>query len=452
MSERAVPLQGFIELSTLTASDSGTKTEVKNRIQPREAPLSPLPLPSPRPSSAESILPLPKNYTFRIFALVSNRVGTTTLHSFFSKQKVPCLHFSSYGKTNTKLRGYFDMGTVLEDFYATNRSLMSPSGEFLRRVYKRPKNIPRSLGTTIHKVTRTVKAYDAIKYVWLTSPSKPNVLKFFQDVIFFSDISGVLKKSSCHMHCLRWLFFLNIPDPVMHVQLFKGINTTYFSQIIHNAATTFPVLTDFFSRQRPLFHKLSMNEIVVPHSNADSFCQLSTLQSSVYLYEVLDHTYGREMKYVLNIRPVKHWILSKSDHYFQKDLKIEIRFCKFTSMIFSNASLMSEDSKGSIAQHLVHLQWFWKWYDYLCGILHYFGEQRIGKDVVVFDIENDNPSKLVSFFRKFGLRLRASFYGHAHWSHSKKSSDDPHANILPMIHTATSEYDQIHRVCGIRLH
>ncbi|ETO07688.1 hypothetical protein RFI_29703 [Reticulomyxa filosa] len=256
-------------------------------------------------------------------------------------------------------------------------------------------------------------------------------------VNILKDVSPLVR-FPCAFHCLNFARILKHKHlPLKNSRLFllrktllQGMNKTYWLKVISNVGRVLPLYK------------------VLPKSSSKASCLGETPQRPRYWFPVLDRTYTYEMKYVLNIRSVKHWIMSKSDAFEHKYLLSQLGICKFQKM--ANSSMM--------AMQMVHFQWYWQWYQYICSILHYFGTDRLNRDVVVFDVENDSPDKLVDFFRPLGLSLDASLFGHSHWSHKKikkkftgKRSQEQfyQKTVLPMILTHPNEYVQIRTICEI---
>ncbi|ETO28273.1 hypothetical protein RFI_08861 [Reticulomyxa filosa] len=450
-------------------SPKSTITLMENRVE-NEPPK----MKKSKKKRRSSLLPLPAEYKFRIFALVSNRVGTTTLFKFFSDNGVPSLHGNTKS-TSEFVKMQYDLTPIVMDYLKHNKSRNSTSAKMLRLIYPRMQQLERLKGRT----TRMIKAVDIMRYEWTMHPSTTtaycNVLKAFQSIVFFSDISGAVSVS-CAQQCLhfaKYLYFfvnkksrIHIHDPLLHSyhrsKYHQHQHQHQHQQRRHNthhgnnssSAAVVDVLLQHMNRSYwlPLIEHISHFLPIIdplPRSSSHAKCKKTTTThkrltfGARYWFEILDRTYGSEMKYILNIRPVKHWLLSKSDAFEHKYLLHQMRLCKFHKMTANN----------TLALHLAHFQWYWQWYHYICSTLHYFGKERLNRDIIVFDVESDHPSKLTGFFSSFGLVLNQTLYGHAHWSHSKQTHSKSReqfyqTSILPMIRTLPNEYDQIKLICG----
>ncbi len=75
------------------------------------------------------------------------------------------------------------------------------------------------------------------------------------------------------------------------------------------------------------------------------------------------------------------------------------------------------------------LSFYIKWYVYNFHALRYFdSKKRIGKDLLIFDIENDDPSKIGEFLEPLKEKLRvekwdSEAFGHGHDTHLRKKEE-----------------------------
>merc|ERR1712228_280860 len=58
-------------------------------------------------------------------------------------------------------------------------------------------------------------------------------------------------------------------------------------------------------------------------------------------------------------------------------------------------------------------QWKVLWYQYHCNLLKYFKKNNLMDKLIIFDVENDSPDKLVNFFANFNFTLDPSLYPHS---------------------------------------
>eukprot|EP01084_Bolivina_argentea_P221206 374710_1 len=113
--------------------------------------------------------------------------------------------------------------------------------------------------------------------------------------------------------------------------------------------------------------------------------------------QILNKQYPNS-KYILNIRNVNHWLKSRYTYsyngkkYTNDKIIRKLRHC--CRIKYNESGLV----------------YAWKsiWYQYICELLEYFNKNNITDDLLIFDIENDNINKLVSFFEKHNLILNAS--------------------------------------------
>ena len=167
--------------------------------------------------------------------------------------------------------------------------------------------------------------------------------------------------------------------------------------------------------------------------------------NNVKWFEILDSQYSNA-KFILNIRSFGHWlksrILFQNGEYFEELLK------KINKNVDCNnkriASLIKNHGLADL-QDIGYQMHFEKideialvkylkiqWYSYMCQVLQYFDAKYrnidaningIGKDLLIFDIENDEASKLTSFFDDTELQ---GWLQKAYWTqtHDTENNDD----------------------------
>ena len=111
-------------------------------------------------------------------------------------------------------------------------------------------------------------------------------------------------------------------------------------------------------------------------------------------FQVLNDEYPKSL-YILNIRPIKHWIRSK------------FTFC--WSGCVATHILHQKEMHHQFHSHIEILNgWKQLWYKYICYLIQYFISHSMMDRLIIFDIENDSYDKLMSFFAKYDILLDAT--------------------------------------------
>eukprot|EP01083_Nonionella_stella_P021748 60235_1 len=103
-------------------------------------------------------------------------------------------------------------------------------------------------------------------------------------------------------------------------------------------------------------------------------------------FQILTKQYTNA-KFILNIRNVNHWIRSRFTYNAGTD-SVKRRY--------NNVYKTDID---------VIRAWKTVWYRYICDLLRYFEDNDIVDNLVIFDIEREDPSKLVFFFKQYNVTL-----------------------------------------------
>jgi hypothetical protein len=110
---------------------------------------------------------------------------------------------------------------------------------------------------------------------------------------------------------------------------------------------------------------------------------MGVFYSHIYYYELLDKQYPNS-KFILNTRNVDNWIKSRLNHKFSGITGY------YASYIMSRLNLNSEQLLD---------KWRLEWDNHHTEVKEYF--KRRDDDFLIFDIEYDDPQKIVNFFKKF---------------------------------------------------
>ena len=156
-------------------------------------------------------------------------------------------------------------------------------------------------------------------------------------------------------------------------------------------------------------------------------------------YQIIDKQYGNCSLFILNIRNVDHWLKSRTEYRSGND------YWKFWSH-YGFRPIFDRNDKNwnkSLTKEEVNYYWKLDYYDYVCNLLKYFQnhENPMRKyDLLLFDLENDNPRKIADFVKPHGYDLNAKLWGHAHLEHVY---DENTTNTL-------SPIDDIKHVCNLQ--
>jgi hypothetical protein len=105
--------------------------------------------------------------------------------------------------------------------------------------------------------------------------------------------------------------------------------------------------------------------------------------SHIRFYRLLDEQYPKS-KFILNTRNVKNWIESRLNH-------------RFAGMTGFYADYIMSRLNINLEQLLD--KWCLEWDNHHKDVLEHFEGRE--DDLLIFDIENDDPQKIVDFLKKF---------------------------------------------------
>jgi hypothetical protein len=108
------------------------------------------------------------------------------------------------------------------------------------------------------------------------------------------------------------------------------------------------------------------------------------IYAHVDYYKVLDAQYP-DSKFILNTRNVEDWIKSRS-HFFMTPGGDKAEYLNYAKIVHKT------DTQG------VHNLWRKQWEDHHKDVKEYFASRP--KDLLVYNIDTDDSSKLLAFFRE----------------------------------------------------
>lgn len=113
-------------------------------------------------------------------------------------------------------------------------------------------------------------------------------------------------------------------------------------------------------------------------------------------YEILTKQYKNSL-FILNIRQINHWL--KSQYTYSRKPK------QFGFIVNHIKGRWPNVFKTDID---VIRGWKIIWYRYICRLLTYFKINKFIHRLIIFEIDKDNVTKLVNFFKKYNLNLNQS--------------------------------------------
>eukprot|EP01084_Bolivina_argentea_P151473 264372_1 len=176
----------------------------------------------------------------------------------------------------------------------------------------------------------------------------------------------------------------------------------------HNFNYTLPdIMTNLYLKNESFFSSNLFNQYMF-YSDFGVYPGYPTIHNfTIPWYKILLNKYPSvNIKFILNIRNVNHWLKSR---YFHGTLD---NATLFISNWYNNKSILVEHGHpyGNIQIEAGILQqWKYIWYKYICNLLKYFNNNN-SDNLLIFDVEKDSIYKLIYFFNKFNLKLNASLY------------------------------------------
>lgn len=131
------------------------------------------------------------------------------------------------------------------------------------------------------------------------------------------------------------------------------------------------------------------------------------INAAMLYFKELDQQYPGS-KFILNTRNKKAWLKSRSKHPVNKNGR--------TNLLAANAKMLQLSEKEVLAL------WSKEWDQHHQAVITYFKDRP--QDLLIFDIDNDSPQKLVDFFQD-NFVLDA-----AHYMHKNKTNN--HVDDTPV--------------------
>eukprot|EP01084_Bolivina_argentea_P148756 260009_1 len=136
-----------------------------------------------------------------------------------------------------------------------------------------------------------------------------------------------------------------------------------------------------------------------------------------FWFELLDKQYPCS-KFILNIRPLNEWLISRSEHKvkYKRNQYIN-QYWQLHSFFYFRALKDRNKSNWNIdltKQEVLKI-WTEDWYWYNCYVINYFKSRNRMNDLLIFDVTNDDIQKLIEFFDN---KLNAMHWKHTNWKHN----------------------------------
>ena len=175
--------------------------------------------------------------------------------------------------------------------------------------------------------------------------------------------------------------FLSEPSKSKIFQIgFKRCGTTFiqafcqdmkYNSVHWDGGKLASVIRDNFENNRPLLQGYDV---------FDAFTAMENVEHNIYAhvqyYKELDRQYPNS-KFILNTGNVKTWI----------DKRLQMK--DYVETCMKNLGVDNEETLIGI--------WFNQWMQHHDDVLHYFGEARIGKDLLVYNVDEQDPQTLFRF-------------------------------------------------------
>lgn len=119
-------------------------------------------------------------------------------------------------------------------------------------------------------------------------------------------------------------------------------------------------------------------------------------------------------KFLLQIRSLNSWLYSRFNHINTKNGFFIDRALEVCDRVQSaNGTIYRLKDVDLETRHILVLQsWISDWYGFMCQALEYFERTDAMDNLLIFDIEKDDISKMISFFESFGMSLQGKYYRH----------------------------------------
>ena len=187
--------------------------------------------------------------------------------------------------------------------------------------------------------------------------------------------------------------------------------------------------------------------------NYTTFHQYSLVHfNKIKWFEIIDSQYYDCSIFILNIRNVNKWLRSRSE-FLNKHLNGREYWTVWKNSLNRPISDRTYNNwNKDLTKEEVINYWRQDWYDYICQILHYFDKHPKSSkrkyDLLIYDVENDNPQKICKFLKKYQnpfAKCDAKKFGHAHYTHLDDNGDNAKHNT-----DQYREIDQIKNICGLQ--
>ena len=125
------------------------------------------------------------------------------------------------------------------------------------------------------------------------------------------------------------------------------------------------------------FSNFGLSSIMNKTDELTSQYMLEHIDAKYHWYYILNEEYPKQFKYILNIRPVYKWLPSRYNLLHPEGILRKV----------------SRYNVNNITQ--LFTIWVNDWYRYICHCIDYF--QSFPEQLLIFDIENDDITKLINF-------------------------------------------------------
>ena len=199
---------------------------------------------------------------------------------------------------------------------------------------------------------------------------------------------------------------------------YKAIHNDNFNGHIHHTRPNLrQYMQENYYQDRPVLYSLAHKYMFYSDYGTFPRRKPGTTDRVPPWYQLFADQYGdaAQLLYILQIRDVNKWLHSRYTHYHSSIGFFVDRMKELKQKVFVNETwYILEDYDEETQDILMLQQWKLDWYDYMCELWTYFNHlhEELSEDLLIFDIERDDPQEIVDFGAKHGLSLNIT-----HWIH-----------------------------------
>eukprot|EP01084_Bolivina_argentea_P242225 406421_1 len=178
--------------------------------------------------------------------------------------------------------------------------------------------------------------------------------------------------------------------------------TVYNQYAIHNPM----IINNLQTKQPPLMNYAIQNISYFGDFGAPRIRNkiADKLMNHTYFFQDLLYHYPNRSTFILNIRNVNHWMKSRMFYLKRRECTIAPN----GSIIGVNFMLKSFKQTSKNAAKFKRLTNQYK--QYICDCIAYFYDNNMMGNLVLYDIEQDKPDKLINFFFAIWAQIECNIF------------------------------------------